>query len=115
MFRKASGVSTITLRDREVEDSDTREIVKQTVRETLTTLGFDVRHPLEVQKDMAALREVRLLTDDPEFQRDMIHVRKWRKTMDKVEGRSTVAALGFACLGGIALIFYAFKAKFFGL
>lgn len=36
-----------------------REIVRDTVRETLTSLGVDVDNPLEVQRDFASLREHR--------------------------------------------------------
>lgn len=38
-----------------------RELMQQTVCETLTRLGIDVRNPIELQADMRALREWRLL------------------------------------------------------
>ncbi len=37
-----------------------REVIRDTVRETLSALGIDVRHPFEMQADLRALREWRL-------------------------------------------------------
>lgn len=38
-----------------------RELMQETVCETLTHLGIDTRNPIEFQADMRALREWRLL------------------------------------------------------
>lgn len=40
------------------------KIVKTTVHETLTSLGFTIDDPTEVQKDMAHLRKTRNASDD---------------------------------------------------
>lgn len=92
-----------------------RAVVKEAVHETLTTMGFDVKEPLESQRDMAALREVRLLASDPEFQRDLAHLRQWRKTMENVKSKGVLGAAGLMVLGGAAAIVYAFKVKLLGL
>lgn len=90
------------------------EAAQAAVKQTLLTLGIDPEDPLEAQKDMATLRELRGLVDDEEFQRDMLHLRQWRKTMDQVRSKGMIAALGMICLGGASLILYAFRVKIFG-
>lgn len=40
-------------------EDEVRALVKSTVRETLTALGVDEDDPLEVQRDLAWLRDVR--------------------------------------------------------
>ena len=39
---------------------DQEELVEKTVHKTLTTIGFDLSEPIELQKDMAHLRDIRL-------------------------------------------------------
>lgn len=88
------------------------ETAIQAVNRTLTGLGIDIHNPLEAQKDMAVLREVRNLIDDEDFHKDMLHLRRWRVTMESVESKGVLAAIGLVCLGGAGLILYAFKIKF---
>jgi hypothetical protein len=87
------------------------DAAQQAVARTLLSLGIDPANPLEAQKDMAALRELRLVVDDQEFQADMIHLRRWRKTMDTVQSKGMLAAIGMVCVGGLALILYGLKIK----
>jgi len=102
-------------------DNETQALMKQmakatadeTVKQILLTIGIDQGNPIEAQKDMAALRELRQLIDDDEFKKDMLHLRRWRKTMDGVENKGIMAAIGMTCVGGIALMLYAFKIKLF--
>jgi len=35
------------------------EIIEKTVKKTLTAIGFDMKDPIEIQKDMAHLRNLR--------------------------------------------------------
>ena len=88
---------------------------RKAVSETFLTLGIDTHDPLETQRDMAALRELRDMVEDKEFQADLIHVRRWRKAMDSVEKRSVIAFLFFTFVGGLALTLFAFKQKLFGV
>ena len=82
------------------------EAANKTASDILLKLGVDPKEPLEVQKDMAALRELRNLVSDPEFQRDMLHLRKWRKAVNSVEskGMMTVAGLFFTGLAALLVI-----------
>ena len=69
-----------------------RDVSKHAVKETLETLGFDMDDPVEIQKDIAAIRT-------------------WRKTMEKVQARGFMSALTLAALGILALIIVALKSK----
>ncbi len=88
-----------------------KEAADEAVKQTLITIGINHKNPIEVQKDMAALRELRTLTDDEEFRQDMLHLRKWRINMDRMESKGMMTAAGMVCLGCIAAILYAFKSK----
>jgi hypothetical protein len=46
---------------RQIIREESSQTVKTTVKETLRGLGVDVDHPLEVQNDLSALREWRVL------------------------------------------------------
>lgn len=43
---------------------ETRKVVRETVHETLSGLGFDVREPGETQADMYYLRKIRRGSED---------------------------------------------------
>lgn len=88
------------------------EAATKAVDKAMLTLGMDANAPLEAQKDMAALRELREMVSDPEFRKDMQHLRRWRKTMDAVERKGVVAFISFFLLGGITLLIVGIKAKF---
>lgn len=88
-----------------------QEAADEAVKRTLLTLGIDPDNPIQAQRDMATLRELRELVESEEFQKDLLHLRRWRKTMDGVERKGILAALGLMCVGGIAFILYAIKLK----
>lgn len=90
------------------------EAATQAVEQTLLTLGIDYHNPLDAQRDMAALRELRDLIESPETQKDLLHLRRWRKTMDSIESKGFFAAVALVCFGGIALVLYAMRIKIFG-
>ena len=89
-----------------------QEAAKQAVDQTLLSLGINTTNPVEAQKDMAALRTLRELVEDPEVQRDLTHLRRWRKAMDSIESKGVMSAFGLLALGGIAAMWYAIKTKF---
>ncbi len=103
-------------------DPETRALVQEVADEaavkavahTLLTLGLDPDNPIGVQRDMAALHELREMVDDPEFQKDAAHTRRWRKTMESVESKGVFAMLVLVGTGGIAFMLYAFRIKIFG-
>lgn len=98
-------------------DQETKIIVKEVadeaakgaVDEALTRLGVDHSDPIEVQKDMAFLREVRQLIEDPETQKDLMHLRKWRKTMDSVQNKGVMTIVGILCTGLVAALILGLK------
>ena len=90
------------------------DAAERAVKHTLLTLGLDYDNPIEVQRNMATLQEMHNLANDPEMQKDLLHLREWRRRMDSIQSKGLVAAIGFVCLGGAAIILYAFKIKIFG-
>ena len=64
-----------------------REVIQETVRETLTELGIDSEHALEMQRDMSFLRDL-------------------REARDSAAARTLVVAVGIlltAMIGALAL------------
>jgi hypothetical protein len=90
------------------------ETAKCAVKDVLTKLGIDHSNPFQIQKDMAALRELRDLLEDPEIQKDLMHLRKWRVNMETIQSRGIMKALGLATLGALAGLAYGAKVYFFG-
>ncbi|HHW65649.1 MAG TPA: hypothetical protein GX403_17175 [Rhodocyclaceae bacterium] len=62
-----------------------RELIAETVRETLTQMGADPAHPLEMQRD---------------FQ----HLRQWRRSGEELRSKGTLALLGIFLSGTVALM-----------
>lgn len=98
-------------------DEQTRIVMEQVaaaaaraaVKDALTALGIDPNNPLEAQRDMAALRELRDTVTDEEYQRDMLHLRRWRKAMDGVQDKGTLTAVGIVTSGTIAALWLGIK------
>jgi hypothetical protein len=88
------------------------ESAERAVKRTLTALGIDHNRPLEVQKDLAALRELRELVTDGEYQKDMVHLRTWRRTMDQVKSKGIMTAIGFFVIGFVAFVLNGFGIRF---
>lgn len=90
------------------------EAASKAIAETFTKLGVNTSDVFETQKDMAALREVRALLASDEFQQDLAHLRRWRKSMDDIKSKGLFAALSLVAFGAIAAILFAFRVKIFG-
>lgn len=71
-------------------DGQLRKIVKDTVHETLTTMGVDVEEPLEMQKD---------------FQ----HLREWRGTTTVAKKYALKTVVGVVVAGAVAAFWLGFK------
>lgn len=76
----------------------------QAVHSTLISLGIDPSEPIEAQKDLATLRELRIMLRDPEYAKDLEHLRRWRVNVEAVQQKGFIAALSFIFLGGVALL-----------
>lgn len=84
------GQITMAVKNIVLTDVQLREVVKEAVVETLTSLGIEADNPLEAQKD---------------FQ----HLRDWRIQMEKVRNRSLLTATGIAIAGIVAVLMVGFK------
>lgn len=75
---------------------------RHAVRETMLMIGLDVNNPIEMQRDLTAMREIRAIFKDAEFQADLNHLRSWRKTMDSAKSKGLAAGVGFIVIGFIS-------------
>ena len=67
-----------------------KALAKDVVAETLTGLGFDTAHPLNVQRDLQYLRD-------------------WRHTTESIRGKAIVVAVGMAVVGLGSILWLGFK------
>lgn len=88
---------------------------EKAVSSVLTSLGIETKDPIKAQRDFAALRELRALVDDEEFQKDMIHLRSWRKATEDVRAKTFVAVIGLLVTGAAAAFWIGIKTQFLGL
>lgn len=72
------------------QEAETRQMMADTVRQTLTQLGISHDNPLEVQKDMQ-------------------HLRAWRLSMEGVQNKTMLTMVGIALSGLVALVLLGFK------
>jgi len=70
--------------------TELKELMTEAVTETLTGLGFDVQHPLKVQ-------------------RDLMYLRGWCDTMASIRGKAILATVGVAVVGICGVIWLGFK------
>lgn len=77
---------------------------ERAVKTALLTLGLDANHPLQAQREMASLREMAILVDDPEFQKDLMYVRTWRKSYEAVRTRGLITFTALIVTGLVGLL-----------
>lgn len=85
-----------------IAEAAAREAAKAAVHETLVALGIDVSDPFEIQKDMAAMRDMRHLLSDEEFQKDLAQIRALRtsgKFIRTAAGKAIVTVIVTGLLG----------------
>ena len=63
-----------------LSESEVKNLVKNAVTETLTGLGFDIKHPFAVQRDLQYLRD-------------------WRHTTESIRGKAILVAVGISVVG----------------
>ncbi len=85
-------------------------VASKVVEEMLIKLGIDHSHPLEVQHDFMALREVRVLLTSKDFQADLSCLRKWRQAMESGTSKGVLAIMTLMISGIAALLVLGFKA-----
>lgn len=101
-------------------DDKTRVMMKQMAEEAahkatyraFTTFGLDHTNPIEVQQDMAALRELRKFLGDKEVQADLEHLRELRMTMNSVKRKGALVLMGLVVTGLISLLLMGVKTWF---
>jgi len=87
----------------------TRDEITTTVREVLESMGFDVSDRLEMQRQMAAVRELTTLMADPNFKADLVHLRTWRMATEKARTVSFAAAITIITTGVLGALWMGIK------
>lgn len=77
---------------------------QKAVTHTLLTLGIDATDPIQAQQDFMALREVRAMIRDPNFQANMAHVDRWRKSAEALQSKSFLTIIGILVTGCLGLM-----------
>lgn len=72
-----------------------RQIVRETVQETLTSLGIQHENPLEMQRDFQYLRD-------------------WRRTTHALRAKGLLTAVGLVVAGGLAALWLGVQALLAG-
>lgn len=67
-----------------------KDIISDTVNETLIKLGVDIKNPVELQKDFA-------------------HLRAWRESSEELKQKGLLALVGIIVTGFAGLVWTAFK------
>lgn len=78
-----------------MDEKQVREIVKESVKETLVTLGIEACDPIDMQRDFQFLREV-------------------RQTAEKVKGKAILAAVGVLVAALLGVLWLGFKETLLG-
>lgn len=76
----------------EMTRDELKDLAKETAHEVLRGLGVDVDAPLEFQKDMA-------------------HVRDWRKSSEAVKSAGLLAAIGVVVTGTLGALWLGIKSS----
>ena len=100
---------TEALKDQALLEQIARSAAEAAVKDTLTKLGIDHSDPIAAQRDFQALREVRHLVTDQEYQADLMHLRNWRKTMEGVKSKGSLTFIGLIVTGVMAALWLGFK------
>lgn len=73
-----------------MNEHELKKIVAEAVAETLLKLGIDASDPVELQKDMA-------------------HLREWRESVGTIKRQSLITAIGIVTVGILGLVWAALK------
>lgn len=68
-----------------ISKDDLEKIIRDTVAETLTSIGLDTKNPKELQRDFATLRD-------------------WREAMQEVRTKSLITIVGILVTGLVAAV-----------
>lgn len=88
-----------------------KDAAKEAVSQTLVSLGIDTENPIEVQKDLASLRELRRIFGDGDMQSDLAHLRAWRIRMEKVEEKGVLMFVTIGIAAVLGMLWLGFRTK----
>lgn len=82
-----------------------RESVSLAVKDTLISLGLDTQDKINTQQQMMAMRNLSKLLADAEFQSDLVHLRKWRKSMEQASSIGMKTAVTILVTGFLSMMY----------
>lgn len=85
-----------------------------TVCETFTNIGIDISNPIEAQQTFSALRSIAEKFNSEEFQADLAHLQRWRKSMEGLRSKILLTAVGLITAAFMAMMWVAFLGQFKG-
>jgi len=88
------------------------EAAKEAVAELFLKLGLDISNPIEVQRDMAALRAVSERINDPEMLNDMTYLRELRVTSESIKSKTLLTLVGIVVAGICSALVLGIKSLF---
>ena len=91
---------------REAVSTAVNEAVSTAVKETLLNIGLDADDKLRTQAHMIAIREVADMMHNPEYQADLAHLRKWRRSVEQVSTVGIKTAVGVIITGAFGFIIF---------
>ncbi len=85
-------------------------IISDTVKETLTTFGFDTSNPIALQQQQAWLRAAVARESDPETKADRDFTRTNRKRCESIGAKAITTVVGLLTAGGVYAVWDGIKA-----
>lgn len=86
-----------------------RDEIAETVQEVLESMGFNVNNRLEMQKQMAAVREMADMLGDEQFKADLVHLRRWRTSVENATRLSFMTVVGVILSGLLGALWLGIK------
>ncbi len=83
---------------------------EKAIKSVLRELGIDSDDALTTQRLNASLREIHATFEDPNFQADLMCLRRWRKAMDSVQMKGLLTVVTIIAASGLAAIWLGLQA-----
>lgn len=80
------------------------EAASTAITELFIRLGIDVSNPIEVQRDMQALRELGVRNADPQTQQDFLYLRELRLTSERIKSKTLLGFIAILVTGTVSAL-----------
>lgn len=90
------------------------DAAKEAITELFLKLGIDVSNPIDVQRDMLALRTLSHQINDAEIAHDMAYLRSLRTASDSIKSKTMLTLVGLLVVGLVSALVVGVKSIFAG-